>query len=225
MRRSAALQGGVDGNTARTEILSDGVFAIAMTVLVLDLRVPHHEAGHLLHGLLAQWPGYLSFLTSFLYIAVIWTNHHATFRHIHSIDRALQWANIGILLGAVILPFPTAVLAAAFHSGNHGDEQTALALYAASAILMSSAWLVFFLVLHRHAEDIRPLQDLATWKGQTRRPILGSTGYALGWAAGAVAVPAVGLATFALIPLYYALTSEGLRPAHRLVNHGCPQDR
>jgi hypothetical protein len=112
----------------RTAALSDGVFAIAMTLLVLDLRTPPHSDGRLLRALVEQWPAYVSFLASFLYIGVIWINHHATFRQIRSTDRSVMWANLGILCGTVLLPFPTAVITDAFRQGSHVDEQTAAIL-------------------------------------------------------------------------------------------------
>jgi Endosomal/lysosomal potassium channel TMEM175 len=115
-------------SNTRIEALSDGVFAIAMTVLVLDLRAPSHREGMLLRGLVAQWPAYVSFLASFLYIGVIRTNHHATFRQIVSAGRSVTWANLGVLCGTVLLPFPTAVLADAFRAGSSADEQTAAIL-------------------------------------------------------------------------------------------------
>ena len=201
------------GSPGRTEALSDAVFAIAMTLLVLDLKVPPHQVGRLLHGVLAQWPAYVSFCASFLFIAVIWTNHRATFRHVDVVDRGVAWANLGILLGAVLLPFPTAVLAHAFRGGNHADERIAVALYAAIAILMTIAWLALFTLLHRRSYTTVRSVSLATWKTQMRRPIFGSLGYALGASLGAIVHPIIGLIAFALVPTYYALTSEGLHAA------------
>jgi uncharacterized membrane protein len=201
------------GGTARTEGLSDGVFAIAMTVLVLDLRAPSSRRGTLLDGLVEQWPAYVSFLASFLYIAVIWTNHHATFRSIASTDRGVTWANLAILCGTVLLPFPTAVLADAFRDGGRADQQTAAILYAALAVLMSAAWLAFSFLLHRRSYRLPTDGSLASWRAQMRRPILGSLGYACGALLGVLLVPTASLLVFVLIPLYYALTSEGLRDA------------
>ncbi|MCW2994487.1 MAG: hypothetical protein JWQ18_1982 [Conexibacter sp.] len=201
--------------TNRTEGLSDGVFAIAMTLLVLDLRVPSHQAGTLLASLLAQWPAYIAFLASFSYIAVVWTNHHATFRQIDAVDRVVSSANLGILLGTVLLPFPTAVLTDAFRSGSRVDEQTALVLYAAVAASMSAAWLVLFLFLERRSAVTSRATASASWKAQARRPIFGTAGYALGALAGVTLLPVVGLIAFVLVPLYYAATSEGLRAERR----------
>ena len=70
----------------------------------------------------SQWPAHISFLASFLFIGVTWTNHHATFRQISSADRGVTWANLGILCGTVLLPFPTGVVADAFRTGSHADE-------------------------------------------------------------------------------------------------------
>lgn len=202
-------------DTLRSEALSDGVFAIAMTLLVLDLRTPPHQPGMLPHALGEQWPAYLSFIASFLFIGVIWTNHHATFRQIPWTDRAVTWANLGILCGAVLLPFPTAVLADAFRTGSRADEQTAAVLYASVAVFASMVWLVLFLILHRHRYPIQTDQTLAPWRAQIRRPVFGSLGYLGGAMLGLTITPTVSLLGFVLIPIYYALTSEGLRDGQK----------
>ena len=84
-------------DTGRAEAFSDGVIAIIITLLVLDLRPPGGEPGGLLRGLLRQWPTYLAYVTSYVYVGVVWLNHKAMFRRIRSIDRGLHWANFGIL--------------------------------------------------------------------------------------------------------------------------------
>lgn len=92
--------------TGRTEAFSDGVFAIVITLLVLDLANPHYRPGGLGAALAEQWPSYLAFGFSFVYVGVIWLNHHALFRRISRLDLGLNWINLGVLLGAVIIPFP-----------------------------------------------------------------------------------------------------------------------
>ena len=99
-------------DTRRVEAFSDGVFAIAITLLVLDLRVPDFESGRLLHDLFHLWGAYIAYVSSFLYIGVIWLNHHAAFTRIHRVDWGLQWANLALLFTTALLPFPTAVLSA-----------------------------------------------------------------------------------------------------------------
>jgi uncharacterized membrane protein len=90
----------------RVEAFSDGVLAIAITLLVLDLRTAGHP-GHVGGDLLAQWPTYLAYVASFIYIGVVWVNHHALFNRIASVDTGLLWCNLALLLAASVLPFPS----------------------------------------------------------------------------------------------------------------------
>lgn len=103
------------------------------------MRVPEPEPGGLLRALLKAWPSYLAFVVSFVYIGVIWLNHHALLRLIRNMTLGLNWINLGILFGAVIIPFPTAVLASALaHGSNDYDRRVAVTLYALLAALMSA---------------------------------------------------------------------------------------
>ncbi|MBY0113369.1 MAG: DUF1211 domain-containing protein [Phycisphaerales bacterium] len=125
--------------TGRLEAFSDGVFAIALTLLVFDLKIPHQlpaaigtdavDPGHALWKLLtANWPSYVAFLTSFFSLLVMWSHHHTVIAQAHRCSRALIVSNGLLLLGVSIVPFPTAVVAdyvatpagsvaAAFHCG------------------------------------------------------------------------------------------------------------
>ena len=139
-------------DTRRVEAFSDGVFAIAITLLVLDLTVPEFKSGRLLHDLAHLWGAYIAYVSSFLYIGVIWLNHHNAFTRIHRVDRNLQWANLGLLFTTALLPFPTAVLSAALQSGGTGDRRTAVVLYALVAGAMAATWLGLFHRLSNHPE-------------------------------------------------------------------------
>lgn len=101
--------------TGRIEAFSDGVFAIAITLLILEVKVPHlPEAGSgrsLLSALTALWPSYLAYLTSFATIFIMWVNHHAIFQFVWRSDSSFQFANGFLLLLVTFVPFPTAVLA------------------------------------------------------------------------------------------------------------------
>jgi uncharacterized membrane protein len=101
--------------TGRIEAFSDGVFAIAITLLVLDLKVPHlpegGAGGTLASALLRQWPSYLAFVSSFFTILIMWANHHAIFRLVRKIDAPFLYANGFLLLLVTVVPFPTALLA------------------------------------------------------------------------------------------------------------------
>src|ERR1044071_3471000 len=97
--------------TGRIEAFSDGVFAIAITLLVLDLKVPMERHGdrELLTALAQQWPTYLAYVTSFSTILIMWINHHRVFSLIGRADDRLLFYNGLLLLGVSIVPFPTSL--------------------------------------------------------------------------------------------------------------------
>src|SRR6185312_3070993 len=90
----------------RMDAFSDGVFAIAITLLVLDLHVPEVGDGSLTHALGRQWPADASYAVSFLTIGIIWINHHGLFRHIERCDRVLLSLNIFLLMMIAVVPYP-----------------------------------------------------------------------------------------------------------------------
>jgi uncharacterized membrane protein len=96
--------------TSRIEAFSDGVFSIAATLLVLELKPPP-SAAPFWQGILAQWPGFLSFVLSFLFIGIMWINHHRLFSHVRRTDDVLIAVNLLLLLGVVWIPYPTSVIA------------------------------------------------------------------------------------------------------------------
>jgi uncharacterized membrane protein len=102
-------------DTARLEAFSDGVFAIAITLLVLEIKVPSAieliRAGGLWPALAQRWTDYVGYAMSFLIIGIMWANHHALFQYIRRVDRPLMMANLLLLMGVGFLPFPTAILA------------------------------------------------------------------------------------------------------------------
>jgi uncharacterized membrane protein len=130
--------------TSRIEAFSDGMFAIAITLLILEVKVPVPAEGHLAQGLVKQWPSYLAFVLSFVYIGVMWMNHHRMFTHIRRSNDTLLVLNLLLLLGVTAVPFPTAVLAANLGTA---DQKTAAVLYNAVFIVIA----IFFNVLWRYA--------------------------------------------------------------------------
>jgi uncharacterized membrane protein len=110
----------------RVEAFSDAVFAIIITLLVLEIGRPEVGHGDLGSELLHQWPEYLAFAVSFLYIGVIWLNHHALFAGIRRVDFGLNWINLGILGTSTLVPFPTGVLASALGEGTRACSRQAI---------------------------------------------------------------------------------------------------
>jgi uncharacterized membrane protein len=127
--------------TGRIEAFSDGVFAIAITLLVLELKVPHlpdgGAGGSLARALLAQWPSYVALVTSFFTILVMWANHHRIFDLVRRIDAPVLYANGLLLLVVTVVPFPTAVLAEYFEKPG---ATMAAAFYAGTFVLNGVAF-------------------------------------------------------------------------------------
>lgn len=111
---------------------SDGVFAIAITILILDINVPEGlSSGELSARVLGMWPEYLGYVISFLVLAIYWQAHHRIFRPIQRYDATLVWLNIFFLMAICFLPFPTSLL------GKYGGEQVSVVIYAADAAMAS----------------------------------------------------------------------------------------
>jgi len=132
--------------TGRVEAFSDGVFAIAITLLILDIKVPHASESDVGLGtlLLRQWPSYVAFLASFATIGIMWINHHRLFTHIVRSSHALLLLNSLLLLGVVVVPFPTALVAEYF---GHEGEHLAATLFSGTFLLIA----IIFNVLWRYA--------------------------------------------------------------------------
>lgn len=114
----------------RIIFFSDAIFAIVMTLLVLNIPVPNLPPGsaatELPNRVFDLWPKFLSYVLSFLVIGTYWVAHHGAFRHFRSYDTTLVWLNLLFLLSISFMPFPTALL------GEHGEHQFTVALYAIS---------------------------------------------------------------------------------------------
>ena len=119
----------------RVEIFSDGVFAIAITLLVLDISVEPADFDNLRHALVNEWPAYLAYVTSFLTVGSVWIAHNGLFSRLRFIDPVLLRLNLLLLMAAAFLPFPTSVLAQALHHGGTA-ERTAVVFYGAAALVI-----------------------------------------------------------------------------------------
>ena len=144
--------------------------------------------------LIRQWPAYLAFAVSFVYVGVIWLNHHVLLRQVSRMNLALSWINLGVLFGAVIIPFPTAVIASAFAEGNSDDERAAVLLYACVAAFMSCTWLATFGYLSRHPELLAAGTRAGYARQQLARPVTGIGLYAISGLVGWFVSPVLGLA-------------------------------
>jgi uncharacterized membrane protein len=127
-------------SSARLEAFSDGVLAIAITLLVLDLRLPDDPHRSIAALLADGWSAYLAYVVSFVVIGIMWVNHHALFRRVAQVDRPLLFLNLGLLLFIAALPFPTSVAAEGLRRGGH-DARVAMLGYSVTLVLISVAFL------------------------------------------------------------------------------------
>ena len=168
-------QPGTPNETARIEAFSDGVFAIAITLLILEIRVPPQTPdGVLRDALRALWPSYVAFLASFMTIGVMWLNHHRLFSLINKKDDGLIVLNLLLLLGITWLPFPTALLAEHL-LGPHVDQQAAALIYAGSFFAIA----IVFNVMWRYAIRRKIVSAEVNAVGITRQYALGPIMYAV----------------------------------------------
>ena len=121
--------------TGRTEAFSDGVFAIAITLLILEISVPETAFDNLWRGIAEQWPSYLAYATSFITIGGIWLAHHGIFRRLQFANTPLMLINLLLLMAVSFLPFPTKLLAEAIH--NPDAERAAVIFYGGSLLVIS----------------------------------------------------------------------------------------
>jgi uncharacterized membrane protein len=189
---------------------SDGVFAITITLLVLEIRPPTDEE-NLLHGLVDLWPSYLAYAVTFLFIGQVWVNHHVMFDHIRAADRLVLLLNTLLLMVVVFLPFATSVLAEALRSGD--DERTAVVFYgiafAVTALTFNAVW--------QYACRYRLLSEALDPAGATaigRRFQLALAWLATGALLGAL-LPVLGVAVIVAFNAFYWLPIRGESPRAR----------
>ncbi len=204
---------GRDNDTGRIEAFSDGVFAIAITLLVIEIGVPHLDdepAGTTLFGaLIEQWPSYLAYMISFLQIGVIWANHHNRFRFIARSDHLLLFLNILFLMCVAFIPFPTALLAAYLQSSG-AERTTAGAVYAGTlavtAVLFTLPWLYAAAGYRLVDRNLGP----SLLRAMTRRYVFGMVAYLVAFALAFANVTA-SLVLIVILALLFVLPEPGER--------------
>jgi uncharacterized membrane protein len=188
-------------STSRLEAFSDGVFAVAITLLVLQFVDPGAQSGRLLSKLLGQWPQLATYGASFLTIGVIWVNHHTVFRGIREIDRTIQFINLVLLMMVVLVPYPTMLLGHYLNSGQNGS--VAAAFYAVVMTTMSISFQVLVAWALTHPKLLRPEVKAVSLRSVLPRFGLGLITYAVAIALAFVSATVV-VAIFAVTAIYYA---------------------
>ncbi len=190
-------------DSRRAESFSDGVFAVAITVLVFNLLPISDDtagpraltAGHLA----GHWPAYLAYVVSFLTIGIMWLNHHGLFMRITRVDRPLLLLNMFLLMGIVAIPFPTALVAD--HLNEGGGGKVAAVTYGLVMIAISVGYAVIWTYVTTHQRALGA-QNMALSRSSTLRFTAGNAGYVAGTLIGLVA-PVASLIIYGLLAIYY----------------------
>jgi uncharacterized membrane protein len=190
--------------TGRVEAFSDGVFAIAITLLILAVGFEQAIAeGGVKHTLLHLWPAYIAYAVSFITIGIMWVNHHTVFRHFERVDRPLLLLNIFLLMFIAFTPFPTRVVAE--HALDAADRKAAAILYGTTMTLTA---ICFFAVwIYGSRRLLRPDADRREVSGITRSYLPGTPMYAAATLIAFVS-PIASLIIFGALAIFYAISSS-----------------
>ena len=182
----------------RVEAFSDGVIAIIITIMVLEMHAPEEEGlGHLW----ALWPVFTAYALSYAYVAIYWVNHHRMFHHATHVTNGLLWANIALLFALSLVPFATAYL------GEHHFSRDATLVYMCTMMLPSFAYVALQTVIRRSGAQDEAAQDYH--KRTMRKGMIASAIYAAGIALTFV-TPVLGLACAGVVALLWFLPKSPL---------------
>lgn len=194
-------------STNRIEAFTDGVFAVAITLLVLEIKVPEIESGGLWHSLVPLWPKFLAYVVSFGIIGIFWVGHHIMFHYIKRTDRVLLWLNTLLLMFVSAIPFSAALV------GEHLDEPVAIAGYGAVLFMAGVIfWAIWMYASGRRRLIRSDMSDSLIALGR-KAVMLAPIVYAIAIIFAFVS-PAVSKFIYLLVPLLYVVPS----PIDRLVN-------
>jgi uncharacterized membrane protein len=204
-RRHPHVDGAAERDPGRVVALSDGVIAIAVTLLVLGLRAPT-DTRHLAHSLAAMWPAYLSYVITFMLVAQVWANHHVLFDHIRHADRLLLFLNAVLLMDIALIPFAASILANAIRAGQ--GERTAVLLHGLTFEVAAGLFNLIWWYARRRRRLLADTIGDADVRAITRRFQL-----ALAWIGAATVLgallPLAGVCLFTSFLAYYWLPVSG----------------
>ncbi|MGI8824978.1 MAG: TMEM175 family protein [Chloroflexota bacterium] len=186
--------------TGRTEAFSDGVFAVAITLLILNVLVPEVRDGQLYAALLKRWPVYTSYAVSFLTIGIIWVNHHTMFSYIEKVDRMLLFLNLAFLMTVVFIPFPTALLGAYIVTPE--NSHVAAVVYSGTMTAMGLTFAAMWIYVGGHKDLLNETFDPVA--ARKSAPRFGAGTFIYGASIAVAFVSAyICLIIYALLALFY----------------------
>ncbi|HWF81291.1 MAG TPA: TMEM175 family protein [Streptosporangiaceae bacterium] len=188
-------------DTRRTEAFSDGVFAVAITVLVFGL-LPIGGGADVTHELLRSWPRYIAYVVSFLTIGIMWLNHHALIAQLREVNRPLLIMNLLLLMGVVAVPWPTTLVADHLTGPAIGGGRASTVTYGLVLLWIATAYSIMWVYIGRRAAQVAHLADRPPERLKTLRFMAGLGGYAIA-AIVSFFSPGVAMTIYGLIAVYY----------------------
>ena len=186
--------------SGRVEMFSDAVFAIAITLLVLDLPVPSGPG--LFEAVLDDWASFLAYLAAFLTLASMWVHHHVVFSRVRRVEPAIILLNLLLLFGVALEPWPTRLLSEAIGDGDHADGVLACMFYAVVGLILIAAWAGMTGAFSRRPHLLRGKDSAAFMRRSADRVLLAAVPTVAAVALALVS-PVISLALFIAMPLYF----------------------
>lgn len=187
--------------SARVEAFSDGVFAVAITLLVLELHAPEGK-GEFLNELLAQWQTYVAYLAAFLVIGVVWMTHHSLFNRIARVNARLIAQNLLYLLLASLVPFAAGVVSDSLRVGERSDQVVAVGLFTLVSIALSLSWYWLSWYVEKTPELLIDSSEVSALR-RSRKSQLFAIFPPIAALALAFFSPLLALAIIGVLPLFY----------------------
>lgn len=158
---------------------SDGVFAILITILVLEFTVPQFRTGHLLAAMIKQWPILVAYIVSYFYVGTLWLFHHDYFQALKSIDRRLNLINLLMLFSITLINYPMALVAETLSRENNNDIRVAFISYAVIALFISGTFHILYRYTGQHSDLKSERMQLADFSQSRFDPLISMTLYVL----------------------------------------------
>jgi len=197
---------------SRVETFSDGIFAIIVTLLVLEIKVPHIENhGSVVELAAALWhlaPKVIAWIISFFTVCVIWVNHHRIFEVMKNIDQTFFWLNANLLLWCSLIPFPTALM------GDYPDNPLAVSSYGAVSFMMGIAFTLIRVYMWRNPEITTNMTREELWLGVRNVIFFGPTPYLIGIIC-AWFYPVIAFGLYAFVTFYYIFPRSTALEKHK----------
>lgn len=163
--------------TERVQAFSDALFAILITILVLDFKIPEYQAGNLFAAVLRQWPTFFAYVLTYVYIGVLWLFHHDLFSSVKVTTIRLNIINLFSIFLTTLLSYSTSLLARSLSSGNETDLRFAIAFYALITFGISLSYFIFYRYLSVSEEILCKQKEASDFRRVKKYPVISTVIY------------------------------------------------